>query len=257
MEHKQEHDRDFVQSLEKGLDVLRCFDRQHHQLTSADVARLAGITPAAARRFLLTLERLGYLHRSETLFRLTSKVLTLGYTYFSGLSWVDIAMPLLEELTRSTGESSAAGIVQGQNYCALVRVPPPRIVSIQVTIGSWLPAGLTATGRAIVAYWPEPERAEFLRTLRLSPRSPHSLVDPRQVARRLEQIQVQGYEIVDQEIELGLLSAAVPVFDNARRVIGGINLSTTTIRSSVEQLRTDIIPRLKSLSREITTTSIV
>ena len=252
MKPAQGHDRDFVHSLEKGLEVLRCFSLNHQQLTAGDVARMTAVTPAAARRSLLTLERLGYVQRTDNLFQMTPKVLQLGYAYMSMLPWTDIARPMLEELTRETGESSAAGIVHEQNFCAVVRIPPPGIISIQVTIGSWLPAAQTATGRAIVAFWSDAELREFLSGVELRRRTPFSVTSKHDLLRHIDAARSSGYAVVDQEIELGLISIAVPVFDISRKVVGGINVSSNTIRSSVSRLRQDMLPRLHALSRTIT-----
>ena len=146
---------DFVQSLARGLAVIRAFDAEHAELTLSEVARRAGITRAAAGRFLRTLERLGYVRADERLFALTPRVLELGFSYLSSLSLPEIVQPHLEKLSRDVDESVSAAVLDGSDIVYIARVPTRRIMSVRITIGTRFPAYATSMGRVLLAGMPD------------------------------------------------------------------------------------------------------
>src|SRR5919205_75546 len=141
----------FVRSLERGLAVIRAFDASAPELTLSDVARLTGLTRAAARRFLLTLVDLGYVRFDGRLFSLTPRVLELGYAYLSGLTLPDIAEPHLEWLAREVGESSSMSVLDGEDVVYVARVPTSRIMTVAINVGTRFPAYATSMGRVLLA----------------------------------------------------------------------------------------------------------
>ena len=142
---------DFVQSLERGLSVIRAFDEDHRELTLSDVARATGLTRAAARRFLLTLVKLGYVHFDSGRFSLRPRVLELGFAYLSSLSLPEVAQPHLEALVAKVNESSSISVLDDMDVVYVVRVPTRRIMSITLAVGTRLPAYATSMGRVLLA----------------------------------------------------------------------------------------------------------
>src|ERR1700744_2043496 len=148
---------DFVQSLERGLAVIRAFDAEHRELALSDVARATGLTRAAARRFLLTLVKLGYVHFADGRFSLRPRVLELGYAYLSSLSLPEVAQPHMETLVAEVNESSSISVLDDLEVVYVVRVPTRRIMSITLSVGTRLPAYATSMGRVLLAALPEAE----------------------------------------------------------------------------------------------------
>ena len=142
---------DFVQSLERGLAVIRAFDAHHRELTLSEVARICDLTRAAARRFLLTLTDLGYVRTDGRLFSLTPRVLELGYAFLSSLSLPDVAEPHLERLVAEVRESSSVSVLDGDAIVYVARVPTSRIMTVAINVGTRFPAYVTSMGRVLVA----------------------------------------------------------------------------------------------------------
>lgn len=208
---------DFVQSLARGLAVIRAFDADHPELTLSEVARRAELPRAAARRFLRTLDQLGYLRSDGKSFRLTPRVLELGFSYLSALSLPEIAQPHLERLSHELDESVSAAVLDGDDIVYVARVATRRIMSVGITIGTRFSARQTSMGRVLLAaadasYAPE--------------------------------VRAAGWALVDQELEPGLRAVAAPVRDRTGEVVAAVNVSTSTARTSLEQLHEVYVPAL-------------
>jgi IclR family pca regulon transcriptional regulator len=235
---------DFVQSLERGLAVIRAFDADHPELTLSDVARACDLTRAAARRFLLTLLDLGYVQSDGRLFRLTPRVLELGYAYLSSFSLPEIAEPHLERLVAEVRESSSLCVLDGEDIVYVARVPTSRIMTASITVGTRFPAYVTSVGRVIVAHLPQPEIDARLARARLDPLTPRTVTSADTLRAELTRVRRQGYAIVDQELEEGLRSVAAPVRDRDGTVVAAVNIPVPASRNSVESVRRDLLPHL-------------
>jgi IclR family pca regulon transcriptional regulator len=244
-------DRDFVASLEKGLLVIEAFDASKPRLTLSDVAKLTGITRAAARRYLLTLTKLNYAEFDGRYFNLTPRVLRLGYAYLSSASLSAQVQPFLERISEETGESSSAAILDGDDIVYIARSATRRIMSIGLGVGSRLPAHCTALGRAILAYQPEDEFRAYLKRVRLEARTPKTITDKSAFQDALEATRTQGYAIVSEELEYGLRSIAVPIVQKNGRVTIALNLSAQAGRVSAEEMERRFLPLLKSASETL------
>src|ERR1700745_3757163 len=165
---------DFVQSLERGLLVIRAFDAEHRELGLSEVARISGLTRAAARRFLLTLAKLGYVSFSDGRFALTPRVLELGYAYLSSLSLPEVAQPHMEALVAQVNESSSISVLDDTEVVYVARVPTRRIMSITLAVGTRLPAYATSMGRVLLANLPEEELEERLSRVEVRPLAPRT-----------------------------------------------------------------------------------
>lgn len=233
-----------IQALERGLAVLQVFSREHPTLTLSEVARLAGVTRATARRILITLEHLGHVRSSERRFSLTPRVLSLGWAYLSSLNLWEIAHPLMEELVERTGESCSASTLDSPDVVYVARVPTRRIMSITLGVGTRLPAYATSMGRVLLADLPEPQLERFLDSADLRPLTPRTITEPERLRRVLDEIRGQGWALVDQELEVGLRSVAAPIRRGDGRAAAAMNVSAAASRVPLEQLRGKFLPAL-------------
>ena len=216
---------EFVQSLDRGLAVIRAFGAERPSLTLSEVARQTGLSRAAARRFLHTLVELGYVGSDGREFHLRPRLLELGYAYLSGLSLPEIAQPHLQRLSDETGESSSVAVLDEDEIVYVARVAVPRIMSVSIAVGSRLPAFATSLGRAIVASRPSEFRDEFLRRAELRPLTSHTIIDRAVLSDELERVAAKGWSLVDQEFQEGSRSIAAPIRDYTGAVVAAVNVA--------------------------------
>ncbi|MBK0420002.1 helix-turn-helix domain-containing protein [Leucobacter sp. CSA1] len=240
-----------MQSLARGIAVIRAFDAEHAELSLSEAARRAGIPAAAARRFLRTLEALGYVRSDGRLFSLTPRVLELGFSYLSALTLPEAMQAHLERLSREVHESVSAAVLSGGEIVYIARVPTRRIMTVGITIGTTFPAHATSMGRVLLAALPEEELSAVLSQHPPTPLTERTIVDREALLRELARVREQGWAIVDGELEAGLRSVAVPVRDRAERVAAAFNVSTSATRDSVERLRTHHLPLALETARAI------
>jgi IclR family pca regulon transcriptional regulator len=239
---------DHVRSLARGLAVIRAFDAEQPEQTLSDVARRTGLTRAAARRFLLTLVELGYVRTDGRLFALTPRVLELGFAYLSSRSLPEVAAPHLEALVGRVRASASVSVLDGTDVVYVARVPTSRIMTVAITIGARFPAYATSMGRVLLAALPAAERAERLAALRPEALTDRTLTDPAALARELDAVGEAGFCVVDEELELGLRSLAVPVRDRHGTVVAAANVST---RAGSADLVRDVLPEVRACAAAI------
>jgi IclR family transcriptional regulator, pca regulon regulatory protein len=215
----------YVQSLARGLAVIRSFDSEHPLMTLSEVAARTALTRATARRFLHTLLELGYVRTDGKSFALTAKVLQLGYAYLSGLSLPQIAQPHLEELSLKLGESTSAAVLDGTDIAYIARVATRRIMTVGITVGTRFPAYATSMGRVLLAALPPAQLQEYLATAALRPLTPRAIGTRGELLAELDTVRSQGWCLLDQELELGLMSLAAPIHDGPDKVVAAINVS--------------------------------
>jgi IclR family pca regulon transcriptional regulator len=244
-------DSDFVQSLDRGLAVIRAFGPDRERLSLSEVARATGLTRAAARRFLLTLVRLGYVRSDGREFLLRPRVLELGYAYLSGLTLPEVAAPHMEELVAKLHESSSISVLDGQHIVYVVRVPTKRIMTVTISVGTRFPAYATSMGRVLLAALPPDELDRYLDEVALKPLTGRTVTDPDRLRELLAEVARQGYSIVDQELEEGLRSVAAPIRGAADVGMAAINVSAHASRISLAGLRSEILPALLHTAGQI------
>jgi IclR family pca regulon transcriptional regulator len=220
---------EFVQSLARGLAVIRAFDAEHAELTLSDVARRAGLTRAAARRFLMTLETLGYVRPAVGVgngktFTLTPRVLELGFSYLSALSLTEIVQPRLEALSRSFDESVSAAVLDGTDIVYIARVPTRRIMSVRITIGTRFPAYATSMGRVLLGGMPVDDAEAVLQASEISRFTERTLIDAGALRTEIDRVRRQGWSLIDGELEPGLRSIAAPVHGRGGNVVAAVNV---------------------------------
>jgi IclR family transcriptional regulator, pca regulon regulatory protein len=242
---------DFVQSLGRGLAVIRAFGPDRTRLTLSEVAREAGLTRAAARRFLLTLVELGYVRSDGREFSLRPRVLELGYAYLSGMTLPNVAYPHIQDLVDRVRESSSVAVLDGDEVVDIVRVPAKRIMTVSVPIGSRFPAHATSKGRVLLASLSLDDLDEYLATAHLDQLTDKTVTDPTRLRAVLDEVRSQGYAIVDQEMEEGIRAVAAPLRDGNGATVAAVNLSAYLGRVSIEAVRDEFLPSLLDTSREI------
>lgn len=243
-------DGDFVQSLERGLSVIRAFDVDHPRLSLSEVAAATGLSRAAARRFLHTLVHLGYMHNNGGRFSLRPKILELGYAYLSSLSLPEIAMPHLEELVEAVRESSSVSELDGDDVVYIARVPTKRIMRVTISVGTRFPAYATSMGRVLLAAQPDEWLEKYLASVNLHGLTGHTVTSQAGLRQELRRIRGRGWALVDQELEEGLRSLAAPIRDADGTVIAAVNVSTHAARRSLESIVQDLLrPLLATADR--------
>jgi IclR family pca regulon transcriptional regulator len=235
---------DYVQSLERGLAVIRAFGAESPELRLSDVARATGLTRAAARRFLLTLVKLGYVRQEGNIFSLRPRVLELGYAYLSVLSLPEVAQPHMEALVGEVNESSSIAVLDDLDIVYVARVPTQRIMTITIAVGTRLPAYATSMGRVLLAGLPSEALEECLERVEIEPLTPMTVPDPDALRDRIERVRNAGWAAVDQELEEGVRSVAVPIRDATGRIAAAMNVSVHATRMTMQALRREVVPRL-------------
>lgn len=243
---------DFVQSLERGLAVIRAFDIDHQELTLSEVARSTGLTRAAARRFLHTLVELGYVRTDGRLFALRPRVLELGYSYLSGLSLPEVALPHMKQLVEQVHESCSLSVLDDDEVVYVARVPTRRIMTVSISVGTRFPAYATSMGRVLLAHADARWLDGYLRGVELQPLTRYTETDPEGLRALLERVREQGFCLVDQELEEGLRSIAVPVRDSSGAVVAAMNISAHISRGSADSIRESLLPPLRATARAVT-----
>ena len=240
-----------VQSLERGLAVIRAFDAGHPELTLSEVARICDLTRAAARRFLLTLADLGYVRTDGRMFSLTARVLELGYAFLSSLSLPEVAEPHLERLVAEVHESSSVSVLDGDDIVYVARVPTSRIMTVAINVGTRFPAYATSMGRVLVAALPDDQIEAYLNRVRLSRLTNRTVPTVAALRAELRKVRRQGFAVVDQELEEGLRAIAAPIRDRTGAVVGAVNVSVHASRTSVESMESRLLPPLLAATARI------
>lgn len=234
-------------ALEKGLAVIECFDATHEKLTIADVARATELSRAAARRCLLTLTRIGYAEFDGKFFRLTPRVLRLGHAWLASSALPQLVQPFLERLSEETHESSSASLLDRHEIVYIARSAQRRIMSVGLSVGSRLPAFCTSMGRVLLAALPPDEARERILAGRPRALTPHTVTEPERIMAALAAARERGYSVVDQELELGLISMALPLANARGETVAAFNISGQVQRTSAEEMVAQFLPRMRSM----------
>jgi IclR family pca regulon transcriptional regulator len=240
-----------LQTLERGLEVIQVFSRERPALTLSEVAQLAGITRASARRILLTLQMLGFMRSDGRIFSPTPRLLSLGWAYLSSLSFTETAGLLLEELSDRVNEACSAATLDLPDAVYVARVPTRRIVSINLDIGSRVPALHSSMGRVLLADLPAEQVSAFVRGQRVPRYTEYTIVDSEAIIAEIDAAREKSHAIVDQELEIGLRSIAAPVRRADGRVVAAVNISAVASRVTVRGMRAQMLPSLLETAEAI------
>jgi IclR family pca regulon transcriptional regulator len=248
---KEELGPEFVESLARGMAVMTAFGEGREKLSLTAVAEITGLAKATARRSLITLEHLGYVASEGRLFRLTPHVLELGYAHLSQLTLPQIAQPHLVELVERVHDSASVAVLAGDHIQYVARVPTVRIMRVNITVGTRFPAYATAMGRVLLAGLPAEERAALIGATDLMPLTGHTVTSVDRLEEILDRVADDGHALVNEELEEGLRSIAVPIRDRDGRVVAAVNVSMHTSRRTVEQSREELLPALRETAARI------
>jgi IclR family pca regulon transcriptional regulator len=241
----------FVQSLERGLAVIRAFTAEAPELSLAEVARRTGLSRAAARRFLLTLLDLEYVRNDSGRYSLTPRVLELGYAYVASLSLPEVAEPHLERLGAETGEFPAVSVLDAPDIVVVARVPVSRLMTVAINVGTRLPAYATATGRVLLAGLSDEALDRYLAEAELRPLAVRTITAADALREDLERVHAQGYSLVDQELERGLRSVAAPIHGRRGQVVAAISLAVHEGRRTLKSMREELLLPLRATADAI------
>jgi IclR family pca regulon transcriptional regulator len=241
----------YVQSFARGLDVIRSFSAAAPQQTLSDVATRSGLTRAGARRILLTLQSLGYVRTDGKHYALTPRILDLGFAYLSSMPIWNLAEPVMQRLVDEVKESCSAAVLDGTDIVYVLRVPTRKIMSIGLGVGSRLPASCTSMGRMLLAALPDDEVEALLQAAPPAALTRHTLTDVDAVLAKVRQARRQGWCLVNQELEEGLVSLAAPIVNRAGDTIAALNISGQANRTPPRQMQEQMLPALLRAAKDV------
>ena len=243
--------RDWIAGLEKGLLILEAFDFDNQRMTSAQVAARTGLSRTAARRYLLTLEHLGYLHSEGKTFALTPRVLKVGWSYFDSAPLPRILQPFLQQITGQTGEAVYASVLDGWDLVFIARNGATRVMTTGFVLGARVPAQLASPGIVMLSALPEQQVRDWLATCAMTPFTPHTITDPDQLYALIAQARQLGYAVVEQQLQTGVRGIAVPLKNRHAKVIGALSLSLPMAAEAREQTLARILPALQQATNAL------
>ncbi len=234
--------RDLVAGLEKGLAVIEAFDQERPRLTISEVAARTGLTRAAARRYLLTLSHLGFVSQDRKMFSLTAKVLRLGQSYLHSARLPRIVEPELHKLAYMLKEASLAAVLDGDDVICIAATTAGRVVTSAPQPGTRVPAYCSSVGRVLLAALPQQEVDAFIARQDLTPMTAHSITQPERLRNEIARTRSLGYACIDQEVELGMRSLAVPLKNYRGEVVSAMNILVHSSRMSMDQMVEQCLP---------------
>jgi IclR family pca regulon transcriptional regulator len=244
-------DGDIIHGLIRGLSVIECFDEDHDRMSITDVSQRTGLERATARRCLLTLVHLGYATYDGKFFQLTPRVLNLGHSYLAATPLPRLIQPFLEDLARATGESTSAAVLEGTDILYVARASTRRVMSINLGAGARLPAYCTSMGRTLLAALPPDEAQAILDHSEIVAYTARTKADKATITTELAVVAAQGFAVIDQELELGLCSIAVPLFNAAGQVLAAINIGAHTARAPTSRMIAHFLPLMRKVQAEV------
>ncbi|WP_312871470.1 IclR family transcriptional regulator domain-containing protein [Amycolatopsis acididurans] len=244
--------KDRIQSIERGFAVLLAFDAERVNPSLIEIAQTTGLSRPAVRRILLTLQYLGYVEPTGgSHWRLTPRVLTIGQHYAASSMVVAVAEPYMSRLVEQTQESASLSALDGNEVVYLARVPAKRVLNVTATAGTRVPAHATSMGRVLLAAAPPEFVDRYLVDPGLQRLTPHTITDPDQFRETLERVREQGWSLVSEERERGLIAVSAPIRDHTHQVIAAISSSSSTGRTSPGHIERHVVPVLTRIAQEI------
>ena len=245
-------ERDYVNSLARGLEVIRVFTRHRPKMTLSEVAKATGMTRATVRRFLLTLQHEGYVASDGRLYSLLPKVLELGISALGSMDIWDVVQPIMDDLADRLQESVFGAVLDGHDVIYVARaMSSNRYVSIGIHIGSRAPAHCTSTGRVLLAALPDELVQDYLDRTKLVSLTPQTVTSKMKLRDAIEETRRQGWSIVDQELEVGLRSLSVPIRNRFGTTVAALNVCCPTPRWTIEDMRARILTETLDASNRI------
>jgi len=237
--------------LAKGLEVILAFRREAPSLTLSEVAGFAKLSPATARRCLLTLTELGYVVQSGRNFLLRPKVLELGAAYLESMNIETLTKTYLEDLASQTGDSAALTVLDGNEIVYVARASVRTLMRLEAHVGSRFPAYATSMGRVLLAGLGPERLKRYFDDTNFIALTEHTQTDRTKVMKLVEDCRRAGYSAVEDELAYGVVAVAVPIFDQSRRVVAALNSSSHSKKITKSKLARERVPMLQKISAEI------
>ncbi|MBK1793832.1 IclR family transcriptional regulator [Devosia sp. WQ 349] len=244
-------DGDIIHGLIRGLSVIECFDEEHSRMSITEVSARTGLERATARRCLLTLVHQGYATYDGKFFQLTPRVLKLGHSYLATTPLPRLIQPFLEELSRDTNESTSAAVLDGTDILYVARVSTRRVMSINLAQGARLPAYCTSMGRILLAALPQDQARDILERSELIAYTERTKADMPSILTELAVVAAQGFAVIDQELELGLCSIAVPLYNTSGKIVAAVNIGAQTARAPTSKMIAHFLPLIRKIQSEL------
>ncbi len=245
-----EVDKDFLTTFARGLEVIKAFNEETPHLTATELAEKVGLSRAAARRFLLTLHKLGYLRQENGQFSLSAKILDLGYSYLASLNYMERVSPIIEQVARVLNESCSITVLEDREIVYIARASRSRLISINLQIGTRLPAYVTSTGRVFLSHFTDKELDEFFTNERCEKLTVNTK-NKEQTIQEIKLVRSQGYCLVDQELELGMCSLSVPIYNRRNQLVMALIVSCYALSTTPKEMLENILPVLLQASKDI------
>jgi IclR family pca regulon transcriptional regulator len=240
------NNKDFLKTLDRGLAVIKSFDIDTPRMTLSQVARKNSMSRASARRILLTLQSLGYVIKVDDIFQLTAKILEVGHQFLSNLNFIEVITPFMREASRLLYKACSASILNETEIVYIARIPSQhQILSVNLNIGSRLPAYCTSMGRVLLGNMTGKELDTYFKHADLISHTPHTVTDINKLQKLIKQVRIDGYSIVNQELEENLCSVAVPICNKQRKVLCSINVGMPVGQLKIEEIKTEYLPVLQ------------
>ena len=244
-------DPDFITSIQRGIKVLGVFDRDHAELTLGEVAKRSVLSPATARRFLLTFKALGYIGSNGRKYVLRPKVLELAYAYLNSMNVDEALQPHLREIVQRTGDSSSVVVLEGNEIVYIANSSVRRVVRLSAGVGSRFPAYVTSTGRVLLANRSPERLTHYFRTEYFRKFTEFTEIDEQRLRQILAEARINGYCVVQDELEVGLVSIAVPIWGPAGNVIAAMNCSSVARRTDSREMLRTRLDLLKEFAQQV------
>lgn len=245
-------DRNFINSLANGLQIIMTFTAESPRLKLTDIARANQMNLPTARRYLHTLSKLGFIMKDEIdqTFQLTAKVMRLGSGVFSNMDLKDRLLPFMKKLNRELDITINIAIFEGNEAVTIDRLRSKDVVNLDITAGTRLPIYATSLGKALLAFLPKKTQESIVNKLSFKPLTPHTITDSVLFLQTLQQTKKRGYAIAREELTLGLKTLAVPIFNGVGTVIASFGVSYPIHRENNKIWEDKVIKSLLSVKEE-------
>ncbi len=244
-------DKEIVAGCIKGLNVIEAFDAAHPRLTVAQTAQLTGLTRAASRRYLLTLQKYGYVDSDGKFFHLTPRVLRLGYSYLASIPLPELAQPILDKMRDKTREAASVAILDGDEIVFVARAVPQRIMAVRTSVGTRFPAYCTAMGRVLLSALSDAELVRLTKRVKLKKLTPATITDSGKLLAAITRVRERGYAIVSEELEIGLRTIAAPLRNFHGAITAAISISVQSATMTPAEMERELLPLLLKSSQAL------
>jgi IclR family transcriptional regulator, pca regulon regulatory protein len=242
---------EFVEGLAKGLAILESFDAVHPEMTLSEVARRVGLSPAAARRSLITLQTLGYVGQTNKRFHLRPKIMTLGSAFYFSARIDEVLQPNLRSLVERFGDASSVGTLDGEDVIYIAHVSVQRARRAAAVVGARYPACATSLGRVLLAGLPDEALGRYVDTVRPEPLTSKTITDPKVLRREILAVRDAGYSTTVDQLDYGITALAVPIRDLNGQTIAALNTSGYTGKVTPDSLLAERLPELRAAASQI------